>query len=193
MTGPSMPSPDAWRGLRALLVALLLAGPAAALEAGGVTFPDTRTAGGAALKLNGAGVRLYSVFRVNVYAAGLYLEQPSTSADAILRSPGRKLIEVRALRAVAADDIQSAWRKSFEANCQAPCRIPADAERFVAAVQPSRVGDANTYVFGPGGLQTMLNGQETGRYGPEFGQLLLYTFIGPSPPTEALKRALLGG
>lgn len=179
--------------MRALVCLALLAGPAAALEAGGVTFPDSRTVGGTTLKLNGAGVRLYSAFRVNVYAAGLYVEQPSTSADAIMRAPGRKLIEVRALRAVAADDIQSAWRKSFEANCQAPCRVPADAERFVASVQASKVGDANTYVFGPGGVQLSVNGQATGSYGPEFGQLLLYTFIGPSPPTEALKRALLAG
>lgn len=175
------------------LVFVGLAGPAAALEAGGVNFPDTRTVGGTVLRLNGAGVRLYSVFRVNVYAAGLYVEQPSTSADAILRAPGRKLVEVRALRAVAAGDIQAAWRTSFAANCQAPCRVPADADRFVVAVQPSKVGDANTYVFGPAGVQVMLNGQAAGSFGPEFGQLLLYTFIGPSPPTEALKRALLAG
>ena len=179
--------------LKALAVLLLLAASAAALEVGGVTFPDTRAMDGTTLKLNGAGLRLYSILRINVYAAGLYVEQPSTSADAILRAPGRKLLEVRALRAVAADDIQSAWRKSFEANCQAPCRIPDDAGRFIASVQPSKAGDTNTYLFGPGGLQVLLNGRETGRYGPEFGQLLLYTFIGPAPPTEALKRSLLGG
>ena len=176
-----------------LCVLALLAGPAAAAEVGGVTFPDTRTAGGATLRLNGAGLRLYSVFRVNVYAAGLYLEQPSTSADAILRSPQRKLIEVRALRAVKAPDIQSAWQASFEANCQAPCRIPGDAAQFIAAVRPSAVGDANAYLFSPAGVQVSVNGQAAGTYGPAFGQLLLYTFIGPSPPTEALKRALLGG
>ena len=176
-----------------LFVLALLSGPAGAVEVAGVAFPDTRTVAGATLRLNGAGVRLYSVFRVNVYAAGLYLEQPGTSADAILRSPQRKLIEVRALRAVAADDIQAAWRASFEANCKPPCRIPDDAARFTAAVRPSAVGDANTYLFGPGGVQVMVNNQAAGTYGAEFGQLLLYTFIGPSPPTEALKRALLGG
>ena len=167
----------------------MLAAPARAAE----IFPETRSVLGATLRLNGAGVRTATVFRVDVYAAALYLEQPGGAADSILRSTQRKLVEIRALRDVGAGDIGDAWRKAFATNCQAPCRMPDDVAAFLAAVRPSRVGQATTYVFGPEGVSVLLDGAPAGSYGPAFAPLLLATFIGPSPPTEALKRALLRG
>ena len=155
---------------RIAAVVAILATPVLAREVAGIGFPETRQAGGVALRLNGAGVRLYSVFRVQVYAAALYLERPGGGAEAVLRSAQTKLIEVHALRAVA-----------------------AEAEAFVGAVQPSAVGAVETYLFGPGGLHVALNGRPAGAYGPGFAHLVLSTFIGASPPTEALKQALLAG
>ncbi len=133
------------------------------------------------------------MFRVDVYAAALYLEQPGGSADSIVRSRQRKLVEVRALREVGAGDIGDAWREAFAANCPAPCRLPDDVAAFLAVVRPSRVGEATTYVFGPEGVLVLLDGAPAGSYGAAFAPLLLATFIGPKPPTEGLKRALLRG
>lgn len=177
----------------ALAILAMLVGPACGAEVAGIAFPDARFLLGTTLRLNGAGVRLYSVFRVPVYAAALYLEQPAGNADAILNSHQRKAIEVRALRAVPADDIRNAWRASFAANCKPPCRLTKEAAAFLAAVQPSRELDAEMYLLDGAGLLVVRNGQPAGAYAPAFGELLLSTFIGPSPPTEALKRALLGG
>ena len=181
------------RPAAALAIMAMLAGPACGAEVEGIVFPDAKYVLGTTLRLNGAGVRLYSVFRVPVYAAALYLEQQAGDADAILNSHQRKAIEVRALRAVPADDIRSAWRASFAANCKPPCRLTPDADAFLAAVQASRERDAETYLLDGAGLLVVRNGQPAGAYAPAFGRLLLSTFIGQSPPTEALKRALLGG
>ncbi len=178
--------------IRWIALLALLAGPAAALDIGGVDFPDQRVVQGTTLVRNGAGLRLYSVLRIRVYAAGLYLERASASPEAILAAPGRKLLEVHALRAVDQADVQDAWRKTLDANCVAPCRLPADAAAFVAAAPAVKAGDVVTYAVGPQGLQVQLNNRPIGTYGTEFGRLLLGTFLGPAPPTEALKQALLG-
>ncbi len=183
---------------RALLVAAMMllapAAPGVAAELDGVVMPELRQAAGTTLRLNGMGARLYSVFRVTVYVAGLYLERPSGSADAILRSPEVKLIEVRSLHSAGQDDVRAAWRYAFEANCRPPCVPPAqDIAHFLATSPAVRKGDTSTYVFTPAGVQVVANDQPTGTYRNQaFAYLLLSTFIGAEPPSEALKRALLG-
>ena len=178
-----------------LLAGLLLAAPAAhAAEVAGVSLPETREVDGAVLRLNGIGARVFSVFRVAVYVAGLYLERPSRDADAILGSPGRKLIEVRYLREVGQDDVRRAWRHLLEANCPAPCAVPQPAvERFLALSPAVRAGSSGTYIFSPAGVAVMADGRVLGTVpGEAFARLALAAFIGAAPTAEALKRALLG-
>ena len=112
---------------RAVLVAAMMllapAAPGTAAELGGVVMPELRQAAGTTLRLNGMGTRLYSVFRVTVYVAGLYLERPSSSADAILRSPEVKLIEVRSLHSVRAG--RRACRLALRLRGQLPATLRA--------------------------------------------------------------------
>src|SRR5258705_13221161 len=70
------------RGVVALAVALAGATFAQAREFSGVTLPDTLSAGGKTLKLNGGALRKKAVFKV--YVGGLYLEAPSKDAGAVL-------------------------------------------------------------------------------------------------------------
>ena len=61
-----------------------VAAPTLAVEIAGVKVPDTVTAEGKTLKLNGAGLRTKLMFKV--YVASLYLETPSKDSAAIVSS-----------------------------------------------------------------------------------------------------------
>ena len=182
------------RNLALVALLALASGAAWSAELGGVNLPDRQTLGGTELQLNGIALRTYSLLRVHIYVAGLYLEHLTHDADAILRSREKKLVEVRFVHDVNAADAREAWRDGFERNCLPPCRLaPADVARFLAAVPAMRAGDRSTLAFGSGGLEFTINGQHLGTItDPTFAEAVLATFIGPDPPTERLKSGLLG-
>ncbi len=176
----------------AVLSLAALAAPAAELD--GVTLPDRHILGGVELRLNGLGQRNFSWLGIHIYVAGLYLEHPTHDAAAILRSPERKLIEVRFVHDVDVGRAREAWRDGFERNCRPPCHLaPADVARFLDAVPAMRAGDRSTLAFTPGGLDIELNGRKLGTIAdPMFAWAVLATFIGSDPPTDRLKSGLLG-
>lgn len=178
--------------LAAMLTLLSVGAAAAAFE--GVSLPDTATFGGTQLRLNGIGLRTYSWLRIRIYVAGLYLERPSRDAEAILRSPEKKLLVVRFIHDVDAEDARKAWREGFQDNCLPPCHLaPADIARFLAAVPDMRSGDRSTLAFTAASVSITLNGQTLGTISdPMFAHAVLATFLGPHPPTPQLKRELLG-
>ena len=96
----------------------LSAAHAADLE--GVTMPDTRVVDGMQMRLNGIGLRTFSALGIRIYVAGLYLERRNGDPETILHSPERKLLDIRFLRDVDAEDARKAWRESFEQNCMPP-------------------------------------------------------------------------
>ena len=75
----------------------LVAVPLLAASVDGVRIPDTVTVGDKTLKLNGAGVRKKMIVRV--YVLGLYLENPSKDAAAIIASNETKSMRLRMMRA----------------------------------------------------------------------------------------------
>ena len=100
--------------------------------------PNTIQADGKTLQLNGFGLRIYSIFRVHIYVAGLYVEHLSTDAEAILQSPETKLVTVHFVHNVSAEAARDSWRTGLENNCRAPCQLdPADIARFLAQVPAS--------------------------------------------------------
>lgn len=167
---------------------------AAAAELGGVAMPDQMDVAGHHLVLNGLGLRTYSILRVHVYVAGLYLERRSTDPNAILGSSQPKMLRFVFLRDVGAEDARKSWRDALERNCPTPCRLPADnVGRFLAAIPSVHKGDTNTLLFTARGVEFLINGQPAGRVeNPDFRQVILSTFIGPSPTSEEVKAGLLG-
>ena len=65
---------------------------AAAAELDGVVTPDKQDVAGYHLVLNGLGLRTYSILRVHIYVAGLYLERRTIDPNAILGSSQPKLL-----------------------------------------------------------------------------------------------------
>lgn len=90
--------------IRAFLVwfiALYFLVPVAHAEVtvGPAKFPPQLSLDGTFLTLNGAGIRTRVLFRV--YAIGLYLPQPASSAEAVLASQPPRLLRVQLLRALS--------------------------------------------------------------------------------------------
>jgi hypothetical protein len=170
------------RGLILAVVVTLSAAHAANLE--GVSMPDTRLVDGVQMRLNGIGLRTYSVLGIRIYVAGLYLERRSDDPDTILHSEERKLLDIRFLHDVDA----------FDQNCKAPCYLdPRDVQRFLAAVSSVHRGEGSTLLFTSEGVHVNFNGRLMGDIpDPQFAELMLATFIGAVPPTPRLKRELLG-
>jgi hypothetical protein len=184
--------------VRSVVLALLALTPCTsthAAELDGVAMPGARVVDGAPVRLNGIGLRTYSIFGIHIYVAGLYLERRSDDPDSILHSPERKLLDIRFLRDVNAEDARQAWKNGFESNCRPPqCRLdPRDVQRFLDAVPPMHKGDQTILLFTPKGVDVTLNGKQMGDItDPHFAETMLATFIGPAPPTHRLKRELLG-
>lgn len=170
-------------------------GAARAAELNGVTLPEVINIENHTLRLNGIGLRTWSIFNIPIYVAGLYLEQPSRDPTAILNSHAIKAIKIRFVHDVDAEHVRKAWREGFELDCLAPCHLePEHVRRFMAAVPDLRNGDESLLIYAPDWVSISVNGREMGRIqDADMMRVLLATFIGPHPPTERLKRELLAG
>jgi hypothetical protein len=156
-------------------------------------LPNTWTIKNETLIRNGAGVREYGFFKINVYAAALYLPKHETSAMAILRSTLPRVIHLKMLRDVSRKDTISAWRHYLNENCKLPCMLDDKARMlFDAILTDTKASDTQTYVFIEGKVEIWRNGSKQGEITDAlFANVLLATWIGETPTTDALKRALL--
>jgi len=182
------------RRLMLAAIALIFLPVAHAADLDGISLPDTQWSNGKSLLLNGIGLRTYSVFSIHIYVAGLYLEHLSDNANAIIGSSESKLLDLRFVHDVSADEARDAWQDGFERNCRLPCYLdPHAVQQFLAAVPPIEKGDEAKLLFTSSGAEMRTNGRLMGRItDPHFAEIILSTFIGPVPPTPRLKRELLG-
>jgi hypothetical protein len=188
---------DNYLGVFLLVIATGVGGQLAAAPAGatlaGVTMPDTATVDGKTLVLNGLGVR--SEFMVKVYVAGLYVERKSPDADAIIKANTRKRIVLQFLHDVSRDQIVHSFDESFTNNSrEAVNRVKpgiASLESVLEAVKP---GDQMVFTIVPDkGTTFSLNGHDKVTIAdPAFAPVLLSVWLGPKPPTAAVKKGLLG-
>ena len=75
--------------VRRLILAALALAPlsvAQAAELDGVVMPDTWSADGSEMRLNGIGLRTFSFLGIPIYVAGLYLERPSGRGLLLMRA-----------------------------------------------------------------------------------------------------------
>ena len=179
--------------LAAAALALSLSLPALAREKDGVQVPETADLGGAALVLNGAGLR--SKLFIKVYVGALYLPQKSGDAAAIVAADAPWLVNLTFKRDVDKKAILGAFKEGFEKNSAAdlPKLLPALA-RLEAGLKDLRTGEllafayqpgAGTTVTAPGVAPVVLEGQAT-------AAALLRNWIGEHPADGDLKKGMLG-
>src|SRR5207247_1131191 len=102
--------------------------------------PETSSAAGKTLILNGAGLRTRFFFKV--YVIGLYLERPATDAGAVLGTDSVRRAELHMLRALAGPEIASAIGSAFEQNAgDAAPGLLDRLERFESMFPAVEAGD----------------------------------------------------
>jgi hypothetical protein len=182
--------------MRTLAICLtLLAGAASAREVEGVQVAESMSLGGAALKLNGVGLRRATVFNVKVYVGALYLPVPSSDPEAIVRADEPKCVWMRFVRDVRKDKIMGAFHAGFEKNVGPGARALEPGLQRVATAIPgemkkgmqlaiSYLPGKGTTIVGPAGEVTV--------QGKPLADAMLLTLLGNRPADERLKDALLG-
>jgi hypothetical protein len=183
------------KSLRIALVLLSLGFSAAlaAIDVAGVQVPDTATAEGKTLKLNGAGLRKKFVFKV--YVAALYVETPSRDGAAVVAASGIKSMRLTIMRSLKGTQISEAIEEGFERNSKDQQeKLRARLKKLEAMIPDVKEGDEIVFTFLPDGVRVVVRGTDRGTIeGRDFGDALLSVWLGPNPVQEDLKKALLGG
>ena len=183
--------------LMAVLLAATLGSATAAVDVAGVKYPDTVNVAGKDLVLNGAGVR--TKFIIKVYTAGLYLESPAQTADAILKSTGPRRVRLVMLRDVSSDDFGSAFMAGLNDNVSSEDKMKIVSQiskygEMFASFNGLKKGDVLETDYIPGvGSQSHLNGKKVGTPLPDviFNNAVLRIWLGEKPVDKGLKAKLL--
>jgi hypothetical protein len=176
----------------AILVASTLHTEALARELEGATLADTLKAGEKTLKLNGLGLRKKAMFKV--YVGGLYLESPSKDAGAILASDQAKAIRLHFLRDLKKGQLVEAFQEGFDANAKDKAAQKAAFDMMLALVPDVKEGSTLTFTYLPGkGTTLQVADKELGAFeGKGFADAVFAIWLGPKPPSEDLKKGMLG-
>ena len=160
---------------------------------GGVTLPDSITVEGKPLVLNGLGIREATMFNVDVYVAGLYLEKKSTDPKSIIDADETKRLVLRFVRDVDRDDLVKAWNEGFEKNGGE--KLGPKVKQLCDWMPDMKEGGDLTFTYVPGkGVTVSVNAKSKGTIeGADFGRIMWAIFLGPKPPNAGLKTGLLGG
>jgi Chalcone isomerase-like len=169
------------------------------VEREGVKFEPTAQVGGAALQLNGTGVRTRAIFKV--YAAGLYVPQKSDSAAALIAQKGPRRLTMTMLRNVDADSFAGPLNDGLKNNHSeaqmAAFKPQIDAmNAALKAIDEAKKGDVLHFEFLPdSGTRITVNGQQKGPNipGEDFFAAMLRIWLGDKPADADLKKGLLGG
>ena len=128
--------------------------------------------------------------------AGLYLEQKSADATAILAADQVKRLVMSFKRDVDADDLTEAFHDGFEKVLgEAGMKsMSGKIGKLDAALRDVKEGQKIVISYVPGtGTTIEVGGKAAGAIpGLDFAQALLGIFIGPTPPNAGLKAGLLG-
>ena len=176
----------------AMLAASTLHTGALAAQLEGATLADTLKAGEKTLKLNGLGLRKKAIFKV--YVGGLYLESPSKDAGAILASDQAKAIRMYFLRDLSKAQLVEAFQEGFESNAKDKAAQKAAFDKMLALVPDVKTGSTLTFTYLPGkGTTLQVADKELGVFeGKGFADAVFSIWLGPKPPSEDLRKGMLG-
>ena len=175
-----------------LVLAFLLALPAAAKEREGVVSQPVVEAGGKQLHLMGMGLRKKLWFKV--YIASFYLENPTEDAAQAVSSEQVKRVEMHMLRDLERGKITEAVQAGFEKNAgpQMP-QLQGRLDQFLKAIPDLKSGQVIvvTYLPGRGTVIKAGAGEEIALPGKDFGDALFSVWLGQHPVDDELKNEML--
>jgi hypothetical protein len=182
--------------IASVLIALAtLLGSAQAGKRAGVTMPDAIKLGSTQLTLNGMGLREATWLGIDVYVAGLYVQHPTSDPGKLIGSNETKLLMLRFVRDVDHDEIVKAWNEGFQRNATVPvAQLRPMIDKLNTWMPSFNQGDTLVFTYVPGsGVSVDVNGVRKGTISDaSFARSLFAIWLGPNPPTAALKKGLLG-
>ena len=175
------------------MISIALGRETGAAEIAGVKLPDHVVMDGKTLKLNGAGLRQAGVLKLNVYAAGLYLENRSKDAQAIADSDQLKAFELVFMRDVSANQVAGALQEAWDKNCEKDCsKLTGEVGRLKGFLKAMKKGETMAYHFFPDRVEVVVGGNKNTIEGKTFSRQFIRCWIGKDPPNAGLKEGLLG-
>lgn len=182
-------------GFASLLLTTVLSASAAALEVDGVDIPETYTAMGTELKLNGAGTR--SKWFMDLYVGGLYVPSTISDGQAIINADEPQAITLHIISGmITSDKMKDATMEGFEnATGGDLSAIQSEVDAFLDVFSEEIVeGDVFDLVYLPGeGVRVQKNGEARSTIeGLEFKKALFGIWLSDEPAQEDLKEKMLG-
>lgn len=183
--------------LAGILLAMAAGQSFAAVDVAGIKYEASLPVAGKDLVLNGAGVR--NKFVVKVYAAGLYLQEPKTTVDGVMKADGPRRMRLVMMRDLSSEDLGTAFMTALSNNVTEEdkgkiiTQISKYGEMF-GQVGMLKKGDIIDTDWVPGvGNQCYLNGK---KFGPVIPDILFYNsvlsiWLGNKPVDTTLKTKLL--
>ncbi|MCB9481683.1 MAG: chalcone isomerase family protein [Desulfobacteraceae bacterium] len=182
------------RLLAVLIISFMLASTVSAQEVGGINFSDQMTISGKNMVLNGAGLRKKAF--IKVYACGLYLNEKSSDANAIINADDPMAIRlVITTGLVSKEKMQSAMTEGFEASTNGnQAALQSQIDAFNKCFSDEIVKEDEflmTYVPGTG-VVVSKNGTEKGVIqGLDFKKALFGIWLGDKPADDDLKEDMI--
>jgi hypothetical protein len=170
--------------------------PAHALEIQGVSVPSTAQVGGEPLKLNGAGLRTFSLLMVpiKIYVASFYAPAALRSAASAMNSTGPLQFDFTFLRDVSQSDVTKAWNSQFAQSVSYTYPGYAnDRDAFIAMFGALKNGGVEQVQFVGANTVLIDQGVPKGTVpGRDFQKSFLSLWFGSNPVSADLRSALLG-
>ena len=182
------------------LLIFLFIGIAHAAELEGVQLEDRVRVDGQEIQLNGIALRTrYAIF--NVYVAGLYLSQKTTSGQTAIDAHGAKRMILVMLRDVSAEQFIESFdvalrNNNNEAQLAEVGEQKDDLFTRIRAIGEAKKGATIVLDYAPSSGTTLaIDGDVKGKPmpGEPFYRAILRSWVGENPAQEDMKKALLGG
>ncbi len=174
-----------------LALMLCLAFPTAASAD---NFAATQNFAGSNLNLNGKGIRTKLFF--NLYTAGLYLQQPTSDAAALLSGTVPLALRMEITSAlITSETMESAVRDGFKlsAGDQLAKLQPRIDQLIEIFKEEIKKGDVYDFIYRPQNTIIQKNGENAGTIpGADFMQAFYAIWLGDKPVQADLKTQLLG-
>ena len=185
------------KNLILIFAVLMTATASAQVKVGGVNLPATENYGDQTLVLNGAGVR--EKLWIDLYAAGLYLDQKTKNASEVLNSDKPVALKLHIVsKLITSEKMVDAVTEGFENSTNgntAPIqdRIDTILGFFKEDIKKNDVFDL-VYLPSRGGVVAYKNGQEKGMIkGKDFKKALFGIWLSNRPADDDLRDELLAG
>ena len=182
-----------FRRVALTFAALLLALPAMAGELVGITLPETTTVNDTKLVLNGMGLR--KKLWVKVYVGAIYVTAKSSDPATLIAADEPKQMVMHFLYEVDVAKLVEAWKEGFAGNsADKMAALQQRLDQFCGLWRTMKVGEQAKMTYSPGfGTKLEIGGQEVGLIiGKDFADALFAVWLGGKPPSEDLKKGVLG-